>query len=318
MFNLTLTQMITMFVFVLFGYLLRKKEILSESACLAMSRLETYFFVPALNLYNWITNCTSNTLRENYVLILYGMVLVLAAILLSYPLSGLFVRKADSAESEYQRNIYKYAMAFGNYGFIGNFFVLGVWGDEMLFKYSMLTLGISLACNSWGLFILIPKEQGKQSIQSIAKRILSPPVIALFVGLLVGLLNIKEYVPDFITSVLSDGADCMGPVAMLLAGVVMGGYDLRELLAYKKVYVATLMRLFVLPGVFALVLILMGTSKEIIALALIAFATPVGMNTIVYPAAYGGDVKTGASMTMISSILSVVTIPLMCFIFVAV
>ena len=187
----------------------------------------------------------------------------------------------------------------------------------MFFKYSMFTLCISFACSSWGLLILIPKENaGRQSLKDIMKRIFTPPIIALIVGLIVGLCNVKQYVPDFVMSVLSDASDCMGPVAMLLAGVVIGGYDLKELLTYKKVYAAALMRLIVIPACFVFMLRLIGTSKEIITLAMIAFATPLGLNTIVYPAAYGGDVKTGASMTVISHTLSVITIPLMYLIFV--
>ena len=51
-------------------------------------------------------------------------------------------------------------------------------------------------------------------------------------------------------------------------------------------------------------------------IALIAFATPPVLNTIVYPSAYGGEKKTGASMAMISHTLSVITIPLMYLIFI--
>lgn len=315
-FNLTLTQMLTMFIFILVGYLLRKAGILSESSQLTMSRLETYFFMPALNFYTWMTNCTAQTLKENAILILYGLVLILAAILLSYPLSRLFIRKADNAALDYQRCIYKYAMAFSNYGFLGNFIVLGVWGSEMFFKYSMFTLCLQFASCSWALFVLIPKGQGKQSMQVVLKRIFTPPLIALLAGMLVGLCDLKEYVPNFITTVLSDGSECMGPVAMLLAGVVIGGYGLKELLTYKKVYAAAFMRLIVIPACFVLILKLFGTSDEIVAFTLIAFAAPLGLNTIVYPAAYGGDVKTGASMTMISSTLSVITLPLMYLFFV--
>ena len=317
-FFLTLNQMLTMFIFIAIGYLLRRTKILPETSYLTMSRLETYFFVPALTLITWMTNCTVNSLKENLVLILYGLVLILCAILLAYPLSKLFVRNVENAELDYQRNIYKYAMTFGNYGFMGNFIVLGIWGSEMFFKYSMFTLCIAFACSSWGLLILIPKEKaGRQTFKDIMKRVfITPPIIALVVGLLAGLCNVKQYVPDFVISVLSDASNCMGPVAMLLAGVVIGGYDLKELLTYKKVYVATLMRLIVIPACFVLMLTLIGTNKEIITLAMIAFATPLGLNTIVYPAAYGGDVKTGASMTMISHTLSVITIPLMYLIFV--
>ena len=51
-------------------------------------------------------------------------------------------------------------------------------------------------------------------------------------------------------------------------------------------------------------------------LALIAFATPFGLNTIIYPAAYGGETETGASMAMVSHIFAVVTIPLMYLVFI--
>ena len=65
-----------------------------------------------------------------------------------------------------------------------------------------------------------------------------------------------------------------------------------------------------------LALKLFGTSEEIMTLALVAFATPLGLNTIVFPAAYGGETETGASMVMISHTLSVVTIPLMYLLFI--
>ena len=98
-------------------------------------------------------------------------------------------------------------------------------------------------------------------------------------------------------------------MAMLLAGFVIGGYEFKSLLADKKVYIATLLRLIVIPGIIVLSLKTLGTNKEIMTLALIAFATPLGLNTIVYPASYGGDTKTGASMAMISQTLSVVNLP---------
>lgn len=107
-----------------------------------------------------------------------------------------------------------------------------------------------------------------------------------------------------------------GPVAMVLAGFVIGGYNLKELISNKKVYVVTFFRLIVIPAVIMLVLKLLGTNDEIMTLALIAFATPLGLNTIVYPAAYGGDTKTGAAMAMVSHAVSVITIPVTYLIFI--
>ncbi len=315
-FNLTLQQMLVMFIFIMLGFLLRKTKILPESSDTAMSRLETYIFVPALSLFTQMTKCTVKTFTENSVLILYGAVIVFVAMALAYPLSRLFIRKVEIAELAYSRNVYKYAMTFGNYGFMGNFIILGVWGNDFFFKYSMFVFVVAIICSSWGLYILIPKDRNVSIWANLKKGLLTPPMIALALGMIIGLLDLTKYVPEFIVTVCSNAGDCQGPVAMVLAGFVIGGYDFKELLLNKKVYVATALRLIVIPGILMLILEALGTPKDIMTLALVAFATPLGLNTIVYPAAYGGETKTGASMAMISHTLSVITIPLMYLVFI--
>ena len=317
-FNLTLRQMLMMFFLILCGFILRKKKILPENAHIALSRLETYIFVPALTIFNLMTQCTVKTFAENYHLILYGTVICLLGILLSYPLSRIFVPASNSSkELVYQRNVYKYAMAFGNYGFMGNFIILGVWGNEFFYKYTLFTFGISILCYAWGLYILIPKEQNASFTENLKKGLLTPPIIGIVIGMAVGLLNLKSYIPDFVLTALDNAGACQGPVAMILAGFVIGGYNFKELLTNKKVYFASLFRLVFIPALLMVGLSLINASEELMILALIAFATPLGLNTIVFPAAYGGETKTGASMAMISHTLAVVTIPLMYLVFIA-
>lgn len=316
-FNLTLTQMLMMFTLILVGFILRKKSPLPDNSHTVMSKLETFVLAPALSLYNMMTKCNVKTFSENWTLILYGFIMILCAVALSYPLSRLFIRNFKaSPELDYQRNVYKYAMTFGNFGFMGNFLVLSVWGSDFFYKYSLFTLSINIICYSWGLYILIPKGKNDGLAANLKKGLITPPTIALVSGILLGLLGVGKYVPDFMISALQSAGDCYGPIAMLLAGFVIGGYNFKELILNKKVYIATLLRLIVIPSVFMLVLGALNVDKEIMTLALIAFATPLGLNTIVYPAAYGGDPKTGASMAMISHTLSVVTIPLMYLLFI--
>ena len=107
----------------------------------------------------------------------------------------------------------------------------------------------------------------------------------------------------------------MSPLAMLLTGFVIGEYRLKTLASNKKVYLASLIRLILLPTVFMLVLMALKTDKAILRAALCATAMPLGLNTVVFPAAYGGDTTPGASMALISHLISVVTIPIMFAIF---
>lgn len=316
-FNLTLNQMLMMFSLILVGFLLRKKTNIPENAGTIMAKLETFVFVPALSMFTQMTKCTVESFKENSILILYGLIIVVCAIAVSYPLSKCFVRKnADLPENMYQRNIFKYALTFGNYGFMGNFIILGVWGSDMFYKYSLFNFFVAILCSSWGLYILIPKDKNAGILENLKKGLLTPPMIGLVLGMLFGLLDLTRYVPQFLIDAFDSAGDCQGPVAMVLAGFVIGGYNFKELMMKKKVYVVTFLRLVAIPAILMVILKLFGTSEEIMTLALIAFATPLGLNTIVYPAAYGGDTKTGASMTMISHTLSVITIPLMYLIFI--
>lgn len=64
------------------------------------------------------------------------------------------------------------------------------------------------------------------------------------------------------------------------------------------------------------VLLLLKTDKDIIRVALCATAMPLGLNTVVFPAAYGGDTTPGAGMALVSHLISVITIPVMFSIFI--
>lgn len=316
-FNLTLQQMLMMFSLMAAGFVLRKLSALPDNAYITMSKLETFLFVPALNLYAQMTKCTVKTFSENYTLMLYGLATLAAGMALAYPLSRLFIRKASGdPEREYQRNIYKYAMTFGNYGFMGNFIVLCVFGADMFYKYSLFTFFINIVCNSWGPYILIPKDKGASVWANIRKGLLTPPTVSLVVGIILGLLNVGQYMPEFLASAMNEAGKCQGPVAMVLAGFVIGGYRFGSLISDKKLYIASALRLIVIPSAMMLVMKALGLGDEVMTLALITFATPLGLNTIVFPSAYGGDPKTGASMAMISSTLSVATIPLMYLLFI--
>ena len=328
-FTLALQQMMTMFILMAVGFILRKKELLPDNAGSMIAKLLTYVIAPALLLNAQIKNCTPETFVKNADLLLYGLILTLASIVVAYPLSRLFIRNhKESSARTYQRNIYKYALAFANYGYVGDFIILGIFDDEVYFKYTLFKFFMNILCYGWGLFILIPKDKGASALQNLKKGLLTPPVIACVLGIVLGLLGVRDYMPGFVMSALDSAGKCQG-LSMVLAGFVVGNYSFKDMILNKKVYLASLMRLIVLPSTMLGALILLRpvlttiTAPEVydnivLPFTLFAFAAPLGLNTIVYPATYGGDTKTGASMTLISSMLSVITLPLMYLLFVVI
>ena len=305
-FSATLSPMLVMFLCMIIGFIAKKKSLIPDNSDSTISKLENYIFVPALIFSTFSTYCTISSLKEQYNLIFYSLIALGIALLISIPLS-----KAFAKDNYYTRNIYKYALTFGNFSFMGNAIVpiiLGSIDEQILYKYLLYTLPLQIAVYTWGVIILIPKGETKQNP---LKNLLHPVFIAIVLGVTFGLTGLTKLLPVFITTTIDYCKACMAPLAMILTGFVIGGYSLKELLQNKKVYIATALRLFFIPTLLLIIVKLLGGSDTAMVLTLFAFATPLGLNTVVYPASYGGDTKTGAGMAAVSHTLSVLTIPLM-------
>lgn len=301
-FRAALVPMLTMFSCILVGFFLKRRKLVPENAGTVLSRLETCALVPALSLNTFSRNCTIEAIQENYLLMGFCIVCVLLSIGIAIPLSKLF------AKSGYQRQVYKYALAFANFGFMGNAIVPLLFGEQVLFLYMLFTLPLSICCYSWGISQLIP---GSATLRGVLKRVFNPSTVAMLLGAALGLTGVGKMLPGFLSQALSSLGACMGPIAMVLTGMVVGGYTAKELFLNGKVYIASALRLIVLPAILCAVLYFLGADRQTMVLMLMAFATPLGLNTVVYAASYGADTRTGASMAIISHALSVLTIPMM-------
>ncbi|MBO5747253.1 MAG: AEC family transporter [Clostridia bacterium] len=300
-FTATLSPMLVMFLCMALGFVANKLKLAPENTATVLSKLENYFLVPALILNTFMTYCSVESIKSEYSLMLWCLLVLVLAVLISWPLSGLFSRGG------YTREIYKYALTFGNFSFMGNAIVPAILGSEMLYEYMLFILPLNIAVYTGGVIILIPRGEGK----NILKSLLNPIFVSIIVGAVLGLVGAKPHIPLFVTNTISNLASCMGPLAMVLTGFVVADYDFGKLLKNVKVYFASALRLLILPALFVALLIVLGANDTAVIMAFFAFGTPLGLNTVVFPAAYGGDTSTGASMAMISHTLCIVTIPLM-------
>ena len=270
-----------------------------------LSKLETYAFVPCLVFSVFYKYCTVENFKQKWTYMLYGAAVMAVSLPIGIVLAKFF------AKDGYLKKIYTYSFAVANFSFMGNAVVLGVFGEKVLFDYMIFTLPLNLYVYSIGTASLIPTEKGgKLSV----KTFVNPIFIALILGAVCGLLSVP--LPKFITTAISSAGACMSPLAMLLTGFVIGEYSLKTLASDKKVYLASVIRLIILPSAFMAVLLLLKTDKDIIRVSLCATAMPLGLNTVVFPAAYGGDTTPGAGMALVSHLISVITIPVMFSIFI--
>jgi len=116
-------------------------------------------------------------------------------------------------------------------------------------------------------------------------------------------------IPYILDSLIDKSSACMAPIGMLLAGMVISEFDFLSLLKGRNNYIVSILRLLVIPCAIAGSLKFLGF-EDIVIPALMMHAMPCGLNTIVFPRLMGEDCRTGASLTLISSLLACITVPL--------
>ena len=303
-FSASFNQMLVLFTFMALGYFLNFKGILPLNTSLALSRLETNVLVPCLVFNTFYKYCTVENISVKWLYIVYGAALTIVSILIAVFLSKLF------SKDGYLRKIYTYSFAVANFSFMGNAVVLGIFGEDVLFDYMIFTLPLCLYVYSYGTASLKPDNESKFSI----KMFRNPICLAMLFGAIAGLVGLP--IPKFLITAISSAGACMSPLAMMLTGFVVANFSIKKLAKVKRIYLASALRLILLPLLFVFVLKLLKTDSSVIMLTLCATAMPLGLNTVVFPAAYGGDTTPGASMALISHLMSIITIPIMFVLFI--
>jgi predicted permease len=304
--------MLTLFFCIAIGFIFSKCKILPEGSGKVMAKLETWVFCPALNFTTMAYFCTVDSIGEHLINIILSSLGVLLAVGISIFLSPFFVKEKGP-----ERGVYNYALAFANSGYMGDPIVLALFGNVGLAFFKLYCLPVQLMIYSWGISVMIPSAENKGGAW---RRIINAPTVAMLLGIAVGLSGAGKYIPAFLTNSLDTLKVCMGPVAMLLAGVTIAKYDFLSMLKNKKVYIATALRLTLLPAIivsFTLGLKMLANAvfdlnigNDVLFLTFFATAPALGLNTVIFPEAFGGNPETGASMAMISHTLCVISIPL--------
>ncbi len=295
MFFNSLQQTLILFCFMAIGYTLRKTGILPSNSGSTLSKLEVYIFLPFLTFRIFATQLNMDNINAKAPILLIALIVIACLLVISFPLSRIF------AKERYQRHIYYYSFTVANYGYMGYALMGLAFGEEMLLDMMIFALPFSFFIHTVGIYILMP--QGKMSF----KRLLNPIFIALFAGCAAGLLEIP--LPGVILSIAKSASDCMAPAAMLLTGIIIAGVSFKSLVSEFKILPASILRLIVIPGITLLILTFAGVSDRIIVITGMMLAMPMGLNTIIFPEAFGEDSLTGARLAFVSSALGLVTIP---------
>ena len=277
----TLNQIAVLFGFIFIGFLLAKIKFLPDGAAAVLSKLENAVFIPALVLGTFIENFTLEKLSSAGSIFLISF-LIFAIVM---PLV-LLVVKVITRDS-YLRNIYTYGLCFSNSGFMGNA-VVKVLFPEIFFEYIIFTLPLWIMIYLWGVpALLISDACEKQNLSKRLRSFVNPMFSGMVIGMIIGFFKVP--LPMWIKNIIAVSVDCMSPVAMLLTGITVSSISLRKTFLNGQIYLVSFIRLIIFPVIFMAIASFISVDKTLYFCALCALSMPLGLNTIVIPAAYGKD-----------------------------
>jgi len=296
-FSITFKQIMILVIFILIGWILKTRKIIEKGAARNLSKLELWVFIPALIIRNLANNFTVEKLSSRVEMFLVGMVITIATFALRMWLGKVFGKEG------YTKSLYTYAFVVPNTGYIGTPLVGAIYGEEVLCDYIVFTMALWFFTYSWGMYKL--SNQEKMTIRNFN----NPIIYSLVIGMIIGLTGFK--IPSVPMTIISNAADCMAPCAMLLAGIVIGNQSLKIAFSNVKAYVASAIRLIGIPVLVGAILLLLHMDKKIVMLSVFMTAMPCGLNLIVFPEAMDQDSTMGAGLVIISSVLCVITVPIL-------
>lgn len=303
-------QMIRIILLLSLGFMFNKLHLIPKTAEAVLSKFTTMLFLPCLVLNAYIVECDFKNLIEYGPLVLYGMVYTGVSVAFSYLLAPHF-----AGGHAYIKGVYRYTFAMPNTGAGATPLLIAMCGGTQgVFLGQTFAFAQSITTYTWGIMQLQP-AQGRHDLKFYLKRILNLNSITLVLGIILGVIGAKNWIPSIILTTIGDLGDGYVPVALLLAGFTIADYPVLELIGNAKIYLFSLLRLIIIPGIFMLLSWLLqpvlGLSAMVCMLFVLYTACPAGMNSVVFPAAYGEDCRPGASMVLVSTVLSVATLPIM-------
>ncbi len=294
-------QVFILFAFALTGFGLSKAKLIKSNQIGLLSTLEFYIFMPCISFQTFSQRFTVAYLQEKSSLMLISIGILLALELFARWISPRLSKDA------YQRLVYRYSIIIPNFAFFGYSLMQGLFGIEMLMDMMLFTLPMTIYTITVG-YMTLTNQSGKLSV----KNFFTPSIIAMLLGSIIGITGFS--VPNIANLLVEKSAACMAPVSMLMAGMVISQYPLKELLTNKQSYIICALRLLIIPTIIFFLLKL--TRLEIAILtAVITYCAPCGLNPIIYGKLTGQDCHSAASLTLISTILATVTIPLCVYFF---
>lgn len=302
-------QYIILLAIMFTGYALRKLNVINEAMNSGLNKFILYFAYPCMIVHNIGTLHLNGELIFKFFLML-GITMVGFFIYTVYTNWYSRVRKFPEEKS----HVAELAQILPNDGFLGFPVALIFFQQEGMFLMLAHNAGLNLYSFTYGLRLIRRNKTGTRKLtpkaipKAVLKVLLNPNILAVICGVIISGLNIG--IPDMLDQYLLYIGETATPLAMIFIGSTLSECKIGEIIKDRIVIEGTINKLVILPLLTAVVVIFLPIDPLIKACAILGCAFPTGATAPMLTEQEGEDKQLSTKLLFFSTLLSVITIPL--------
>ena len=290
------------------GYLLIKTKKLKKEHSAGLSAALMYVGMPFLIFNSMMNNIkfSRELIGTMAIVLVLGIAFYFAMFFVSAPLTRM-------ERNEKTKGMMRFSAVFANNGFLGIPLAMAVFGaDSGAF---MVLILINIVTNVLLYTLGIYLVSGDKSAISLKKAFLNPVLIAFIIGAVANLVNVKELIPE-VATYSNHFSSIVTPISMTILGMKMGEIKFADLFKSWRTYYVSAIKLVAFPVLATCVVFILNKfwdviTTDVILGVLVAYAMPTAGLASTFADSFGGDNENAVAFTLGSTILSILTIPLL-------
>ena len=306
-----LGQMIILFIIMAVGFACEKRGIIDDYSSKKISGIVINVANPALVLSAGMASGERVPLKDLGFTALLAVLMFVSLMLIA----EIIPRLLRAPKRRY--GTYRVMTVFSNIGFMGFPVIAATYGSTALLYASVFLFPFNLLIYTYGIsMIKSGVNEGGEGTEAVAAakghiqwgKVFNIGVIASIVSIVLYLSGIQ--VPSFITSAVSSLSSLTAPLSMMVIGYSIAKMNIKELFGNVRLLIFALIKLIAIPVIGIVIIRFFVSNADLLGVCYIMLATPVGSMTAMLAQEYGGDEELASKGVAITTILSVVTMPL--------
>ncbi len=303
--KLVLDKMLTMLLMLIVGVIAAKTGVVDAEGNRRLSRYAiavpqcATILASAMNMQSDVTAGT--------VLGVLGVGCVMYALLLA--LGVLMPRLARIPGKD--RGLYSVLTIFGNVGFMGIPLAGAIFGSDAVFYAALLVIPFNLLLFTFGIRLI----SGGTGERFDWRRMINPALVSSVAAVVIIFLPVTW--PSPVTEAVTAIGDMILPLSMTIVGASLGEQKLRDVLLDWRLYLFAPVRLIVAPVLLWACLRPFVTDPTLLGTITVAAGMPCAAVAAMLSIQYGANEKLATRNVFMTTLLSVGTIPLVCWVLLA-